>query len=235
MVPGSVMPPSALKLRILSGLVLAPITIALIFMGSWYFMILITLGASISLYEWCNMVRNTKSHIPNLLAGCLYIAVCFSSYVFLRFGFIQGAWLALSVMVSVWASDIGAYFVGRAIGGARLAPKISPKKTWAGLGGAVFFSGLSFVFLALISKHLKSYLVTDMNLSVHHILPLFFIGGFLGVVGQIGDLLISAFKRRAGIKDTGDLIPGHGGLLDRIDSLMLVSPVFLIMVILWLK
>lgn len=229
-------PLSSLMVRVLSGLVLAPLTIALILGGGYYFLAFVGVGLIISLYEWFNMAR----HAPNrpyltMLTGGIYLVIAAASYSFLRFGFEQGAWLALSVMLAVWSSDIGAYFVGIKVGGPKLAPHISPKKTWAGLGGAVFFCGLSLMLLLLLGKYLEPSMNTDIGLKDHHIGSVFLIGCFLGLAGQAGDLFVSIFKRRAKLKDTGVLIPGHGGLLDRIDSLLLVCPVFVIILLLWLN
>ena len=115
----------------------------------------------------------------------------------------------LWVLACIWATDIGAYFVGRTAGGAKLAPSISPGKTWSGLIGgmawaAVASAGVGYAF--------------GLGETVHLALA----GAALAIVGQAGDLLESAAKRRAGVKDSGRLIPGHGGLLDRIDGLMAV-------------
>ena len=123
--------------------------------------------------------------------------------------------MVLWVLLTVWASDTGAYVFGTAYGGPKLAPKISPNKTWAGLGGAMLGAGLATMVLGLF-------------LYAHDLGPFeysrdFFIGAGLGLIAQIGDLLISIFKRRANVKDTGALIPGHGGILDRIDALMFVA------------
>ena len=124
-------------------------------------------------------------------------------------------------MMCVWASDIGAYFTGKRLKGPKMAPKISPNKTWAGFLGAMFFGGLT---------------LWAMSFFVQAGIPgglLFLSGSVFGAVGQAGDLLVSILKRQAGTKDTGNLIPGHGGLLDRIDSLLLVIPVAAAM-LLWL-
>lgn len=125
----------------------------------------------------------------------------------------------------VWMSDIGAYFSGKLIGGPKLWESVSPNKTWAGLGGAIFAP----LFI------LPLWLYFDGSREPLFII-LYFAMGFmiLGVLGQAGDLLISGFKRKAGVKDTGHLIPGHGGLLDRIDSLMLVTPVFYLLLMAYL-
>ena len=143
--------------------------------------------------------------------GLPYVGIPFALLVWLRIqpdvGFAVVCWLFLVV----WATDIGGYFAGRAIGGPRLAPRISPKKTWAGLGGAVgaaagVGAGAAWVFGA-------SSVAAAAGLA-----------GLLAVIAQLGDLLESAMKRRFDAKDSGVLIPGHGGILDRIDGLLAAAP-----------
>ena len=111
----------------------------------------------------------------------------------------------------VWATDIGAYAIGRQIGGPRLAPRWSPRKTWAGLLGGVACA-------ALVGWG------TAHTLGISPILPLVLVSGGLAIVEQFGDLAESVAKRRFGVKDTSGLIPGHGGLLDRLDGLLAVIP-----------
>jgi len=120
-----------------------------------------------------------------------------------------GLLLAFWALALVWATDIGAYFAGRSIGGPKLAPRISPSKTWSGLGGGVLAA-----------------LVTGFLLHRFAELPiqLAAASGVLAVVAQLGDLLESAMKRRAGVKDSGALLPGHGGVLDRLDGVAAVAP-----------
>ena len=122
----------------------------------------------------------------------------------------------------VWGSDSGAYFVGKAIGGAKLAKSISPNKTWAGFIGALVMPALIGVIGLFILRGLDGFIGEQA-------FKIAFIGILIGVAGQTGDLLVSALKRKAGVKDTGQLIPGHGGLLDRVDSLMLAAPVYLLL------
>jgi phosphatidate cytidylyltransferase len=118
----------------------------------------------------------------------------------------------LFLLLLVWASDIGAYTVGRALGGPRLAPRISPKKTWSGaVGGLLIAVGVGMV----------AAFVMQPPTSVLRIVVL---TAGLGIVAQAGDLFESAFKRHMGAKDSGHLIPGHGGLLDRLDALLAVAP-----------
>ena len=225
---------SNLQIRILSGLVLAPLSAALIIAGGWYFAAFILAGLVPALYEWAKMVEGTPRQYLMFAAGAFYVAMTFGSYVFLRFGFDQGAWLALGIILCVWASDIGAYFTGKKLGGPKLAPRISPNKTWAGFGGAVFFCGIAMMLLVAAGPYAADYIKTDVGLEARHVWGVFIVGCLMGAVGQGGDLLISALKRRKGAKDAGHLIPGHGGILDRIDSLMLVSLVFTLFMVAWL-
>lgn len=223
-----------LRIRILSGLVLAPLSVALIVGGGFYFMAFVGVGLLAATYECAKLSEGFKHKYMTFLAGMTYILLTFMSYIYLRFAYDQGAWLTLGIILCVWASDIGAYFTGKKIGGAKLAPKISPNKTWAGFGGAVFFCGLMMMILVGCGPWLKDYLDTDLGIKARDVWQVFFVGGFLGAVGQAGDLLISFVKRRVGMKDSGALIPGHGGILDRIDALMLVSLVSALIVLAWL-
>ena len=218
---------SGLGIRVLSGLVLAPLMIAIIVAGGLWFQGLMLLALAVSFYEWFGLSKAGPKPLATLMLGVVYLGISYSSYVFMRFGMEAGAWLALATMLCVWASDSGAYFAGKFIGGPKMAPKLSPKKTWAGLGGAMVSSGAMLVGFLYAGPSLQQYLNTDIGLTAGTAcLPVFIVGALLGVVGQAGDIFISFFKRRANLKDTGHLIPGHGGLLDRIDALLLVAPVF---------
>jgi len=123
----------------------------------------------------------------------------------------DGPWLLLFALAITWANDTVAYFVGRAIGKHPLAPALSPKKTWEGAVAGVV---ASLLMGWLFSLWLKA--------PVPHLLAMAALGN---VAGQVGDLLESAYKRSAGVKDSGGLLPGHGGVLDRIDALILAIPV----------
>jgi phosphatidate cytidylyltransferase len=123
----------------------------------------------------------------------------------------EGPWLLLFALVITWAGDSVAYFVGRAVGRSAMAPHLSPKKTWE--GSVASFAG-SLLVAALFGRWLSA--------PPPHLLAM---AGAGNVAGQIGDLLESAYKRSAGVKDSGGLLPGHGGVLDRIDALILAIPV----------
>jgi phosphatidate cytidylyltransferase len=114
-----------------------------------------------------------------------------------------------------------------------MAPVLSPNKTWAGFAGSVASCGLALVILLMAGHYLKPWLDTHIGLENNDFGAVFLAGCLFGAVGQAGDLFISLYKRRAGAKDSGTLIPGHGGLLDRIDALLLVTPVFLAVLVLW--
>jgi phosphatidate cytidylyltransferase len=123
----------------------------------------------------------------------------------------SGRTTLLWILAIVWATDIGAYAFGRRIGGPKLAPRWSPRKTWAGLLGGIVCAGLVGWAAARL-------------LGGTAVLPLVMLSAGLAIVGQFGDLAESAAKRRFGVKDSSDLIPGHGGLLDRLDGLLAVVP-----------
>lgn len=138
----------------------------------------------------------------SLAGGFLYVAI--PSFALLVLDWMWFAFV-LWVMTLTWATDIFAYFAGRAIGGPKLAPRISPKKTWAGLGGGIIGAA---VVGALVAH------AFDLGA------PFLQVGGLMGLLAQGGDLYESWLKRRAGVKDSGTILPGHGGVLDRLDGLL---------------
>lgn len=220
--------------RIAAGLVLAPLTIILIAAGKWTFLGLMFVAALIALYEFYRLTSAAPNPEWNMSLALFYTMLCFASFIFIRLAFLQGTWFALCIIMAVWASDIGALIVGKKIGGPKLAPSLSPNKTWAGLGGAMIFCGLALAAFLYMAPDLRHLFDTKTGLRFGgDWWKVFAAGCFLGAVGQAGDLFKSRFKRRAGVKDSGAIIPGHGGLLDRIDALMLVSPVALVMLLLW--
>jgi phosphatidate cytidylyltransferase len=196
--------------RIASGIVLVAICAADLWIGGWAFALLLAIGGALVFAEWRGLVR--KMGLAST-ASFLFMALGLVATL----GTIGGLWVvrdqlgftaALWVFAMVWATDIGAYFAGRAFGGARLAPAISPNKTWSGLIGgmaAALVVGASLGDRAGIEG-----------------VPLW-IGAPLGLLAQLGDLFQSWMKRRAGVKDSGHIIPGHGGVFDRVDGLIPVA------------
>ncbi|WP_119391815.1 phosphatidate cytidylyltransferase [Taklimakanibacter lacteus] len=162
-------------------------------------------------------IQNRK---PRLWAatGVAYVGLPALAFVVLRGEGASGMLTIMWLFAVVWAADICAYFAGRLIGGPKLAPIISPKKTWAGLWGAIAGGIIAGVAVAL-----------GAGLSGWIILGL--LGGVLAIVEQMGDLFESALKRHYGVKDSGRLIPGHGGVLDRVDGLVAASLALAVIVI----
>jgi phosphatidate cytidylyltransferase len=143
----------------------------------------------------------------------------------------DSAWVIAAIILITKSCDIGAYFTGRAIGRHKLIPWLSPGKTWEGLIGGVLLSGLIATSLAWLSNHYDLAgswrLIDGQRTYVHQVYPVgwsFLAGVLFGLVGQVGDLTASVFKRDAGIKDSGQSIPGFGGILDVVDSPILVAP-----------
>ncbi|MBX2834140.1 MAG: phosphatidate cytidylyltransferase [Micavibrio sp.] len=210
----------SLQKRILSVLVMAPVFLTLVWFGNWPFMLLLFAAFFLSIYEWYGLVKKLPSSVNlALILGIIYMSTSYYSFHLLRE---LGVEHMLLLLFMVWASDIGAYFFGKLIGGPKLIPQISPNKTWAGLAGAVLCPSLVVLLFAL---NMEGFVV----LKPFFLGLLLVIGVIIGLLGQAGDLLMSFMKRKAKVKDTGALIPGHGGILDRIDSLLLVTPFFYIL------
>ncbi len=172
----------------------------------------------LSIYE---LFRNGKSAIANLggtLLGIYYIGLFASSLVQIREFFREdiiyerGGYLILALFIMIWLCDSAAYFLGTAFGKHKLFPRVSPKKSWEGAIAGFLFSVLGMIVM-------RELFLSFLSLSQAVIL-----GAVVGVVGQTGDLIESLFKRDAGVKDSSSLIPGHGGIFDRFDSLLFSAP-----------
>jgi phosphatidate cytidylyltransferase len=143
--------------------------------------------------------------------GVAYVGLPALSLIWLRAAPELGLSALLWLLIVVWTTDTAAYFAGRAIGGPRLAPRISPSKTWSGLCGGMLGAALTGA-------------LTTWLLGSERLLQAAGLGAVLAIVAQLGDLAESALKRAAQVKDSGSLIPGHGGLLDRVDGLLFAAP-----------
>lgn len=236
-----------LLMRIAAALVLAPLAIGAAYAGGWYWIALVTVGAIGLFAEWL-VVTHTTRNVPVTIAGVvalvltapflaianvnaalvvlalgliavgfrttqprlwamagfLYAAAAQVASVLVRLDHAKGLSALILVLLVVWATDIGGYFAGRTIGGPKLWPRVSPKKTWAGaIGGFVASLLVAIGFAA-----------SDLGKT----LPLVILAAMLSVAAQFGDLFESAIKRRFGVKDSGHIIPGHGGVMDRLDG-----------------
>jgi phosphatidate cytidylyltransferase len=238
-----------LVVRIGAALVLAPTAVAIAYAGGWLWSALVTLAA-VGLYvEWLMIVgaaRPTRAVASGVIAlalagfclaagridwavaalvlgfvvvdltspvrrgwtaaGYVYAAAAEIASVVVRLDQAYGFLALILILLVVWVTDIGGYFAGRGIGGPKLWPRVSPKKTWAGAIGG-------FAASLVVAS---GFAVLGLGKTV----PMLLVGAALSVVSQLGDLFESAVKRRFGVKDSSHLIPGHGGLMDRLDGLV---------------
>lgn len=200
-----------LATRTAVGIILISIALASALFGGTVFAVLVALMATVMYIEWTRMVGHWG--LEWKIYGFIYCLAPAVSLLWIReragfAGIGTGFDLLIWVFLVVWSTDIGAYFAGRAIGGPKLAPSISPNKTIAGLVGGVISAAVvagTWVYLVRLNASL-------LWLAVP-----------LAVAAQLGDLFESGLKRKAGVKDSGTWLPGHGGLLDRLDGLVPVA------------
>lgn len=218
---------SDLGVRTASALVMVAIAGTALWLGGNVWAVLVAMIATGVYYEWAQLVRafepRTGGRVLWMIGGFLYLAIAAFLLLKLRIGPFGVARTLLLVGVVI-AIDIGAYFAGRTFGGPKIAPAISPSKTWAGLIGGMLGA------TAVLTAYFYWFLCYDPAFghcalrSLSMALPKALLGGaVLAVVAQAGDFFESWMKRRAGVKDSGTLIPGHGGLFDRVDGLLAVS------------
>jgi len=192
--------------RTAMGVVLGIGALVAAVLGGYYFAGFVALAACVMFYEWRRMVGGWGFGWQ--VAGFVYALMPAIALLWIRDRSPIGLELLMWVFITTWSVDIGAYFSGRGIGGPRLAPAISPNKTWAGLIGGMAAAGLF--------GGLWAWLLELPAILIWLTLP-------FGLGAQLGDLFESWLKRRAGIKDSGNWLPGHGGALDRLDGLVVVS------------
>ena len=198
--------------RILSSLILIPIAFFFILKGSIFFTFFIFVCFLITSYEW-HMMSKKKSYY---FLGLIFLILSFLSAFIIRNNFIHNFILIVLICIS---TDIGGYTFGKLFKGPKLT-KISPNKTYSGMIGSFFLSMISVLLYG-------SYVNNDDNLFLNSYWPehkLLIYAILISFISQIGDLVISYFKRKSKIKNTGKIIPGHGGLLDRIDGMIFAIP-----------
>lgn len=220
---------SDLKARTLSAIVMVAVAGGALWLGGLPWTVFVLLVATGVLWEWSKLSRaivaSWWARVLWLVAGVAYVGLAAEMLIVLR------AEDTVSVMIpvlAVIATDIGAYFAGRTFGGPKIAPKISPSKTWSGLVGGAIGASLAVGAVQayalwraareMAALHLTS---TTSPLTVNW-LEVVAAGVLAAIIAQTGDFFESWMKRRAGVKDSGHLIPGHGGLFDRVDGLLAV-------------
>ena len=205
-----------LEKRLLSSLFLIPIAIFFIIQGSVLFIFFLSILFLATSYEWLKM--NKKNNLLKIL-GIIFLL--FSFYVAFTIREANSFKPFLFIVIICISTDIGGYVFGKIFKGPKLS-KISPKKTYAGVIGSFLLSlttGLIFI----------NYFGKDSTILNTEGFPILLIILFISFISQLGDLIISYFKRKAKLKDTGKIIPGHGGLLDRIDGLIFVFPALFVL------
>lgn len=206
---------SPFQQRVMSACVIVPVFILAIYWGGIIFFALMALMLMVSFDEWAKMADKSPTRERDVMIGSAYLAVGLGAFFLLRVLPDHAAFVTLTLIFIIWASDTGAFFSGKLIGGKKLCPTISPGKTWAGFIGGITFGGLvgvgAFYGFGILGGPVSGFIIALIT----------------AIAGQAGDLVISKYKRYVGVKDTGTLIPGHGGILDRIDSLLLASPIYM--------
>jgi phosphatidate cytidylyltransferase len=190
--------------RILSSIILLPFIFYLLFKGSYILILFIFILFFVACYEWHSITND----IFLKLFGYFFLILSF--YSFYQISLYKA--FVFFVIITCVATDIGGYIFGKILKGPKLT-KISPKKTYNGVIGGYFLSLVSFMIIVNFNDNFTA--------SIKYFLLIFIIS----TVSQIGDIIISYFKRLSNIKDTGKIIPGHGGLLDRIDGMIFVFPI----------
>jgi len=215
MKPGLVQSLSNLQVRIISAFFIGLLFITAIFFIRPLFLILVTTIAAIMLAEWYDMAHLKKNY---LYSGLIIISIPIASLFYISEIDYNG-WLLATFFIIIWSVDSFAMFIGKWLQGPKLAPILSPKKTISGLLGGITAGVLFPLLLKLIPSYKLPYYGQISNFLL--------IGQFIILAGvaQASDLFISYFKRKFKIKDSGNIIPGHGGMLDRFDSIILTAPI----------
>ena len=198
--------------RILSSLIVVPSALFFIIKGSIFFNFFVIIMLLITLYEWHFLSLNKAYYLP----GFIFIIVSFYTFFFLRHE--SDYRFFLLILLICIATDVGGYIFGKILKGPKLT-KISPNKTYAGMFGSFI---LSVIFASVYFNNLSNLSLPELNVEIGIQIMLIILS--ISFFSQLGDLVISFFKRKSKIKNTGKIIPGHGGLLDRIDGMIFAFP-----------
>tara|TARA_Y100000591_G_C21804077_1_gene683768 strand:+ start:540 stop:1199 length:660 start_codon:yes stop_codon:yes gene_type:complete len=201
--------------RLISSTILIPLSLICIYEGSVLFNFFLILCLVVSIFEW-KKISNKKNIF---ILGFLFLIFSFFTAYLIRNSFeSNGLFIFLFLIIICISSDLGGYIFGKILKGPKLT-KISPNKTYSGVLGSFFLSGILTTYFVYYIEHLK---ITMLELNLNLLIIIF----FFSFISQAGDLIVSYFKRKANLEDTGNLIPGHGGILDRIDGIIFVIPTF---------
>ncbi len=206
-------PTNNTRQRIITSLFLIPIALYAIFVSKDLFLFLVIAMAILMTVEWLDIIKNSADEKRWRIIGFFYISIPLYSVYKLR---VIDADIVFWMFSIIWVTDIFAFFSGRIFGGPKLAPHISPNKTWSGLcGGVVASAVIGFISSFMFSGGIIFFVIISI---------------FLSLIEQASDLVESKFKRIFGVKDSGNIIPGHGGVLDRLDGMMFTAPAVLFLV-----
>jgi len=209
--------------RILSAAVMLAVAVAMFVAGDPWLPIFVVLVAAVAFYEYVGLILRATPDIGKrvaaILGGAIYFGI--AAWLLARLD----SYFLLAAIGAVVFTDTGAYFTGRAIGGAKIAPRISPSKTWAGLFGGMIFAALWLALIAGAFHWTSGYdsLGKLMEVARDDMIGAALVGSLLAVAAQAGDFFESWLKRKAGVKDSSNLIPGHGGVFDRVDGMLPVA------------
>ena len=212
---------SDLLVRFVSAVAMIVLTIIALYLGAWFWIAFVVLLAGLVLWEWNLLVRgfgvSAVAEVAWQFIGALYVGAAALAMVQVRINY--DMWTVLvAFLAPVIAVDVGAYFAGRSIGGPKIAPSISPSKTWAGLFGGAVAASIITIGIEVLDfgpTTAPGYTMASIGLAALS-------GLLIAVIAQSGDFFESWMKRRAGVKDSSSLIPGHGGVFDRLDGFLAV-------------
>ncbi len=208
----NILPNKNLKKRIISAIILIPLAIFAIFYSDSVFSLLLILIAIVMSFEWQEITRPALNKKKWQIIGIFYILLPLYAVLIIRN---QNPKVLFWMFTIIWATDIMAFFVGKTFGGAKLAPRISPNKTWSGaFGGIVASLAIGVISAMFFAGSLWFFMASSVLISIFE---------------QIGDLTESQIKRNFGVKDSGSIIPGHGGVLDRLDGIIFAAPLTLLL------
>ena len=212
--------------RTLTSIILLTVLYICLFLSKFLWLYLLIISSFISFYEFNKLIKKIyKKQQNKIILINIFSFIYLFFFVFTGYNYYNTLSLIFILMICIF-SDTGGYFVGKLIGGKKLT-KISPNKTVSGSIGSFIFSTIPVIIFLLVSKNENNYeIMTNYN---GNLFALIIVSLLLSFLCQLGDLFISFFKRKAKVKDTGSLLPGHGGLLDRIDGLIFVLPITFIL------